>query len=127
MQQGEMTILNSIANLLKELDVATYGKEKTGGRFIQPSVKRFYFCSKKIFELIDELVEEYSPEYVLASDYYLILDSKRKALLELDVLKDRKLNNELHVTSVLEPYLSEMLGLFKKYENLNSSISTFNK
>ena len=113
MIQEEKQIKKDIVQLFTDLEVATYGCEKANGHYLSPNASSFYWCAKRIFELTDELVKEYQPIYISGIEYKFIYDSRKRLLLELDVLKDKKQANEIELTYKLEEYLTKMQGLFK--------------
>ena len=113
MKQTEEQILQDITRLFSDLEVATYGRERANGRYIRPDASSFYYCAKRIYDTIEELVDVYHPDYITASDYNYILDSKRTLLLELEVFKDRNKLEGDYLTYELEKYLMKMQGLFE--------------
>lgn len=98
MKQKEELLLHDITRLFADLEAATYGRERANGRSIPPNAKIFYYCAKRIYDTTNELVDNYQPDYVTASDYSFICDSRRTVLLDLDVFKDR---NKLEVKQLL--------------------------
>lgn len=112
MKQKEELMLQETVRLFAELKVATYGKERANGHSIRPDARRFYYCAKRIYDTIEELVDDYQPDYVTANDYNYICDSKRTMLLELEVFKDRNKLEGDYLTYELEKYLMKMQGLF---------------
>ena len=80
----------------------------------------FIIVQKKIYESVDELINNYGPKYVSFSDYKMISASQRDTLLQLDVIKDDKTMRDEEVTRELEKYLTKLQGLF-------SCISTYCK
>ena len=115
MKQTEEQILQDITRLFSDLEVSTYGRERANGRSIRPDVSSFYYCAKRIYDTIEELVDVYHPDYITASDYNYILDSKRTLLLELEVFKDRNKLEGDYLTYELEKYLMKMQGLFEYF------------
>ena len=111
MIQTEKMKLEEIMRLLKDLETATYGEFKANGLIFPPSVSRFYYSAKKLYESTDELIDRFSPEYVTDSDYIFICASQKDILLQLDVLKDNKNLKDMEVTWELEIYLMELQGL----------------
>ncbi len=83
-------MLQNITRLFADLETATYGDYKANGHVIPPNASRFYYTTKRLYEQVDILVKDYSPNYVSSSDYMCIYDSQRIILLHLDVLKDCK-------------------------------------
>jgi len=112
MKQTEELMLQETGRLFAELEVATYGKGRANGRSIRPDARSFYYCAKRIYDTIEELVNSYQPDYITASDYNFICDSKRTLLLELEVFKDRNKLEGDYLTYELEKYLMKMHGLF---------------
>lgn len=112
MIQTEQTIREEIRRLLEDLEKATYDDHRANGRVIQPDASRFYFTAKRLYEQVDMLVAEYSPDYVSPSDYKSIYDSQRITLLNLEMLKDNKKLKGQELTWKLEEYLMELNGLF---------------
>ena len=112
MEMTEEQILQEIARLFVDLGVATYGKEKANGRSVRPNAKTFYCCAKRIYDATDELVAHYQPDYISASDYGFICDSKRTVLLNLDVYKDKNKAEGYNLTLELEDYYLKLLSLF---------------
>lgn len=104
MEMTEEQILQEIARLFVDLGVATYGKEKANGRSVRPNAKTFYYCAKRIYDATDELVAHYQPDYISASDYNLIHDSRRTVLLSLDVFKDTNKKEGYNLSIELEDY-----------------------
>ena len=112
MVKTEKMLLEEIMRLLKDLENATYGEFKTNGLVFCPSASRFYYSAKKIYESVDELINNYSPKYVSFSDFKMISASQRDTLLQLDVIKDDKTRKDEEVTRELEKYLTKLQGLF---------------
>ena len=112
MKQKEKLMLQEIVRLFTELEVATYGKERANGRSLRPDARNFNYCAKRIYDTIEELVDGYQPDYITASDYNFICDSKRTLLLELEVFKDRNKLEDDDLTYQLEKYLVIIQGLF---------------
>ena len=112
MKQTEKLMLQKTGRLFAELEVATYGKERANGLSIRPDARSFYYCAKRIYDTIEGLVDIYQPDYITASDYYYICDSKRTLLLELEVFKDRNKLEGDYLSYELEKYLMRMHGLF---------------
>ena len=113
MKHTEEQMLQETGRLFADLEVATYGRERANGRSIRPDSRSFYYCAKHIYDTIEELVDVYQPDYITASDYNYILDSKRTLLLELEVFKDRNKLEGDYLTDELEKYLMKMKGLFE--------------
>lgn len=114
MIQTEKMIVKEIVQLLNSLDAATYGEYKTNGVIIRPSISRFYHITRKLYELTDELVDKYNPQYITSSDYKFICESQRDTLFRLAVLKDNKTLDDMEITRELETYLSTLHGLFHR-------------
>lgn len=112
MKQKEELLLQKTVRLFAELEVATYGKERANGRSIRPDARSFYYCAKRIYDTIEELVDGYQPDYITASDYNNICDSKRTLLLELEVFKEKSKLEGDYLTYELEKHLMKMHGLF---------------
>lgn len=112
MKLSEEQILQDITRLFADLETATYGKERSNGRYIHPSADRFYHCAKRIYEATDELVCNCQPDYISASDYGFICDSRRTVLLSLEVFKDRNKEEGYNLTLELEDYYMKIQGLF---------------
>lgn len=112
MEQTEERILESINQVFDDLDAATYGKERKNGHYLPPDASLFYHRVKRLYDLVDELVDKYQPDYITGIDYRFIYDSQRTLLLDLAVLQERnKLEGE-HLTWELEKYLLKIQGLF---------------
>ena len=112
MEMSEEQILQEIARLFVDLGVATYGKEKANGRSVRPDARTFYYCAKRIYDATDELVAHYQPDYISASKYNFIHDSRRTVLLSLDVFKDRNKKEGYNLSIELGDYYLKILGLF---------------
>lgn len=112
MKHTEEQMLQETGRLFADLEVATYGRERANGRSIRPDARSFYYCAKHIYDTIEELVDVYQPDYITASDYNFICDSKRTLLLELEVFKDRNKLEGDYLTYELEKYLMKMQDLF---------------
>ena len=112
MKQTEEQMLQNITRLFADLETATYGKERANGRSIQPNASTFYYCAKRIYDTTDELVANYQPYYITASDYNFICDSRRTVLLSLDVFKDRNKKEGYNLSIELGDYYLKILGLF---------------
>ena len=112
MMQSEQMILEEIMQLLDDLNKATYGDYKANGLVISPNANRFYNATKRLYEHVDILVKDFSPDYVSPSNYTFIYNSKRKILLYLDVLRDNRKLKGHELTWELEKYLMELYGLF---------------
>lgn len=112
MKQTEEQMLQNIIRLFADLETATYGKERANGRSIQPNARTFYYCTKGIYDTTDELVANYQPEYITASEYNLICDSRRTLLLSLDVFKDRNKTEGYNLSIELDVYYMKIQGLF---------------
>ena len=112
MVKTEKMIIEEIMQLLNSLENATYGEFKTSGLVFCPSANRFYNSAKKLYESVDELINNYSPKYISFSDYKMISASQRDTLLQLDVIKDDKKMKDEEVTRELEKYLAKLQGLF---------------
>ena len=112
MKQKEELMLQETVRLFADLKVVTYGKERANGHSIRPDTRSFYYCAKRIYDTIEELVDVYQPDYITASDYNFICDSKRTLLLELEVFKDRNKLEGDYLTYELEKYLMKMQGIF---------------
>ena len=112
MEMSEEQILQEIARLFVDLGVATYGKEKANGRSVRPDARTFYYCAKRIYDATDELVAHYQPDYISASKYNFIHDSRRTVLLSLDVFKDRNKKEGYNLSIELEDYYLKIQGLF---------------
>lgn len=112
MEQTEKLILENINQIFDDLDAATYGRERNNGHYLSPDVSIFYHSVKHLYDLVDELVDKYQPDYITGIDYRFIYDSQRTLLPELAVFKDRcKLRGE-QLTWELEKYLLKIQGLF---------------
>ena len=98
--------------MFADLEVAVYGKEWANGRSIQPDARTFYYCAKRIYDTTDELVSLYQPDYITASDYGFICDSRRTVLLNLEVFKDKNKAEGYNLTLELEDYYLKIQGLF---------------
>lgn len=118
MIQTEKMILGEIMRLLKDLENAAYGETKANGLIFPPNLSRFYYRAKKLYEIVDELVERFDPKYVTHTDYKFICESQRYILRQLDVLKDNTNIKGMEVTRRLEDYLTRIQGVF-------SCISTY--
>ena len=81
MIQTEKMILGEIMRLLKDLENAAYGETKANGLIFPPNLSRFYYRAKKLYEIVDELVERFDPKYVTHTDYKFICESQRYILL----------------------------------------------
>jgi len=112
MKKTEEQMLQNITRLFADLETATYGDYKANGHVIPPNASRFYYTTKRLYEQVDILVKDYSPNYVSSSDYMCIYDSQRIILLHLDVLKDCKKLNGQELTWELEKYLTKLYGIF---------------
>lgn len=112
MIQTEKIKLEEIMRLYNNLEKATYGEYKTNGIVSRPSASRFYYTAKKLYESVDELIDNYSPKYISFSNSKMISASRRDTLLQLDVIKDDKTMKDEEVTWELEKYLTELQGLF---------------
>lgn len=112
MLQTEQMILEEIRRLLDDLEKATYEDYRANGRVIQPNANKFYFTAKRLYEQVDILVAEYSPDYISPSNYKFIYDSQRRILLKLELLKDDKKLKGQELTWELEGYLMELNGMF---------------
>lgn len=113
MKQTEKQIHKDILQLFFDLETATYGRERTNGHYLCPNASSFFKSAKRIYELTDELYENYHPDYISKTDYKFICDSRKRLLLMLDVLKDNKHTNDTVMTYKLEEYLLQLQGLFK--------------
>lgn len=112
MEQTEKRILESINQLFDDLDAATYGRERNNGHYLLPDASIFYYRTKRLYNLVDELVDKYQPDYITEIDYRFINDSQRTLLLDLAVFQERnKLKGE-QLTWELEKYLLKIQGLF---------------
>lgn len=114
MIQTEQLILEKIMRLLDDLDKATYGCYRANGNVIPSDASRFYYSAKRLYEQVDILVKDYSPDYVSPSDYRFICNSQRVTLLNLKVLKDSKKLKGQELTWELEKYLMEFYGMFSR-------------
>ncbi len=112
MIQTEKQILKEIMSLLGELDKATYGEYKANDHFLPPSASRFYHTTRRLYENVDTLVNNYSPTYITHNDYSYIYDSPRLYLLDLNVLRYKKLEAQ-ELTWELEKYLIKLHGVFQ--------------
>jgi len=112
MKHTEEQMLQETGRLFADLEVATYDRERANGRSIRPDARSFYYCAKHIYDTIEELVGGYQPDYITASDYNHICDSKRTLLLELEVFKDRNKLEGDYLTCELDKYFMKMQGLF---------------
>jgi len=112
MEQTEKRILESINQIFDDLDAATYGKERNNGHFLPPDASIFYHRVKRLYDLVDELVDNYQPDYITGFDYRFINDSQRTLLPDLAVFQERnKLKGE-QLTWELEKYLLRIEELF---------------
>ena len=125
MKLSEEQILKEVIRLFSNLEDATYGKERTNGHSIHPDTGNFYVHAKRLYELTDELVADYRPDYVTLSDYQLILDSKRELLLELNVQKGKKRRSKQELTYLIEPYIMKLQGLFGKILSVANSMQHY--
>lgn len=112
MIQTEKMILEEIMRLLKDLENATYGETKANGLNFPPNLRNFYNKAKKLYEIVDELVERFNPKYITQTDYKFICESQRDTLRQLDVLKDNTNIKGMDVTWKLEDYLTKIQGVF---------------
>lgn len=112
-KHSEKQLLQEIIQILDDLDAATYGKEKANSRFLPPDTRNFYCLAKRLYEVTDELVETFQPNYITESNYYFICDSQRLLLLELSVLKERNQLQGEQLTWELEKYLMKIQGQFE--------------
>ena len=121
MIQTEKQIKKEIVQLFSDLEAAAYGRERANGHYICPHSSTFYRCAKRIYELTDELYESYHPDYISGTDYKFIYDSRKRLLLELNVLRDKKHTTEIELTYILEEYLLQLQGLFKSIIEYDSN------
>ena len=112
MIQTERMILEEIMRLLKDLENATYGETKNNGLDFPPNSSKFYYGAKKLYKIVDELVERFNPKCVTDTDYKFICESQKDTLLQLAVLKDNKKLKGMAITWALEDYLKNIQGLF---------------
>ena len=118
MIQTEKMILEEIMRLLNDLENSTYGETKNNGLDFPPNLSKFYYGTKRLYKIVDELVERFNPEYITYTDYKYICESQKDTLLQLAVLKDNKKLKGIEVTWELENHLTKIQGLF-------SCISTY--
>ena len=112
MIQTEKMMLEEIMRLLKDLENATYGETKANGLNFPPNLRNFYYKAKKLYEIVDELVERFNPKYITQTDYKFICESQRDTLRQLDVLKDNTNIKGMEVTWKLEDFLTKIQGVF---------------
>ncbi len=125
MKETEEYILNEINQLFINLEKATYGEYKANGHFIHPSANSFYYTLKKLYDYIDNLVNNYNPQYIYPSNYMFIYDSQRTILPRLNVLRNNKKLKGHELTNILQQYLEELNGVFtciiEQIEKLNET------
>ena len=112
MKHTEEQLLQEITQTLDYLDAATYGKERTNGRFLPPNARKFYSCAKHLYEVTYELVDKFQPAYITDNDFRFIYDSQRLLIPELYIFKDRNKLKGDKLTQKLEEYLLKIQGDF---------------
>jgi len=122
---SEELLLKEIVQILTNLEKATYGYDRANGNHIPPNVSQFRLCTKRLFEIVNTVVENYPHDYIDDRDLWLLYDSERLDLYNLELLDSKKNYVEYLLSDELEKYLFKMQSLFSKfvqrYKTLNKS------
>ena len=88
-------------------------------------MSQFRLCTKRLFEIVNTVVENYPHDYIDDRDLWLLYDSERLDLYNLELLDSKKNYVEYLLSDELEKYLFKMQSLFSKfvqrYKTLNKS------
>ena len=122
---SEELLLKEIVQILTNLEKATYGYDRANGNHIPPNVSQFRLCTKRLLEIVNTVVENYPHDYIDDRDLWLLYDSERLDLYNLELLDSKKNYVEYLLSDELEKYLFKMQSLFSKfvqrYKTLNKS------
>jgi hypothetical protein len=122
---SEEILLNEIVQILTKMEKATYGYDRANGNHIPPNVSQFRLCTKRLFEIVSTIVENYPHDYIDDRDLLLLYDSERLDLYNLELLNSKKNYGGYDLSDELEKYLFKMQSLFGKfvqrYKTLNKS------
>lgn len=122
---SEEILLNEIVQILTKMEKATYGYDRANGNHIPPNVSQFRLCTKRLFEIVSTIVENYPHDYIDNRDLLLLYDSERLDLYNLELLNSKKNYGGYDLSDELEKYLFKMQSLFGKfvqrYKTLNKS------
>ena len=122
---SEEILLNEIVQILTKMEKATYGYDRANGNHIPPNVSQFRLCTKRLFEIVSTIVENYPHDYIDDRDLLLLYDSERLDLYNLELLNSKKNYGGYDLSDELEKYLFKMQSLFgifvQRYKTLNKS------
>ena len=112
---SEELLLKEIVQILTNLEKATYGYDRANGNHIPPNVSQFRLCTKRLFEIVNTVVENYPHDYIDDRDLWLLYDSERLDLYNLELLDSKKNYVEYLLSDELEKYLFKIQELFSKF------------
>ena len=99
---SEELLLKEIVQILTNLEKATYGYDRANGNHIPPNVSQFRLCTKRLFEIVNTVVENYPHDYIDDRDLWLLYDSERLDLYNLELLDSKKNYVEYLLSDELE-------------------------
>lgn len=102
MEKTENAYLIEIARLYEEIRKEAYGERKGGNKKLPPNIHNYARFVQLLYQMVWDFVEHFSNDQD-ATHIALLCDSEREILHELDVLKEKTLNNE-RKQEILELY-----------------------
>ncbi len=102
MEKTENAYLIEIARLYEEIRKEAYGERKGGNKKLPPNIHNYARFVQLLYQMVWDFVEHFSNDQD-ATHIALLYDLEREILHELDVLKEKNLNNE-RKQEILELY-----------------------